>query len=142
MWQATAHVLSIFINVETHGRIVYIPSTGRTRSRYEWRKLDIIEEPIGNWTDRTRFVYQAQPEDQHKSSTNRELSRDLRLNEDILAICTKYNRKYADWLMSEIISLRRYIAWQTHRVTTWAPAPLLPVTHTDNEGFVPTEAAY
>lgn len=57
-------------------------------------------------------------------------------------VATHLNRRRADWLEHEADSLRRYIRWQSERVASWAPEPLLPVTHKDKAGFVPTAPKY
>jgi hypothetical protein len=61
---------------------------------------------------------------------------------DLLAIATKQNSAYADFLESEVKSLQRYIAWQRMRISAWVPdAPLLPVTAKDKSAaFKPEEA--
>jgi hypothetical protein len=63
----------------------------------------------------------------------------------LLQICTEANEAYAKWLEHEADSLRRYITWQTERVTTWGPAELKPLVgpvKDDKQGFKPTEARY
>jgi hypothetical protein len=63
----------------------------------------------------------------------------------IAAICTDANATYAKWLEHEADSLRRYIAWQTERVTSWTEQPLTPIKGAlkdDKQGFKPTEPAY
>lgn len=52
-------------------------------------------------------------------------------------LATTANGHYASNLEMEAKSLRRYIAWQVERVATWKPAPLLPVSSKDKQGFDP-----
>jgi hypothetical protein len=52
-----------------------------------------------------------------------------------LAVATHLNGLYAKSLQREIDEMNRYIAWQQSRVENWKPAPLLPVTAKDKEGF-------
>lgn len=60
----------------------------------------------------------------------------------VLDVATKANGVYARWMRAEVLSLRRYIAWQQERIASWKEADLLPVDRKDKEGFKPTEAAY
>lgn len=63
----------------------------------------------------------------------------------VLMSAQRYNETYAKWLEHEAVNLRRYIKWQTERVTKWVARPeaLLPVdAKDDKQGFKPTEPAY
>lgn len=118
----------------------------------EWREVPITEEVIpfsdGNghyskfWrTGDTRWGrnelrgYEVQPVDRSEVSAS--------YDDTLATVCGKRNREYADWLQHEVDSLKRYIAWQTERVTTWKRMPLLPNdAPKDKEGFKPTVAAY
>lgn len=49
------------------------------------------------------------------------------------------NRRYAVKLAGDILRLDSYVAWQRQRVAEWAPAPLLPVSAKDKQGFAVEE---
>jgi hypothetical protein len=54
------------------------------------------------------------------------------------ATVLKYNALHADYLEREAKQLRAYISWQTERVRTWKPAPLVPNdVKRDKLGFDP-----
>lgn len=112
--------------------------TTRSRSRggYFWMEVELRER----LNDTLRLEYDSQyPAKKGHVGTHMIYGYPRpTLNEE----ATNLNRTYADWLEHEADSLRRYIRWQTERVTTWKEADLFPVTHDDKEGFAPTKPRY
>lgn len=53
----------------------------------------------------------------------------------LLDVATTQNFSRAEFLEREAHSMRRYIAWQTERVSSWKLAELLPNNAKDKEGF-------
>jgi hypothetical protein len=108
-------------------RIPFSDGSGRSYGKF-WRTGDT------RWGRNEFRGYEAQPVERTEVSAS--------YGDTLDTVCRKRNAEYADWLQHEVDSLKRYIAWQTERVTTWKQMPLLPVDAKDKEGFKPTVAAY
>lgn len=112
----------------------------RGRTRHEWRRAEVKVR----FTESGYATFYHEPfADQPRfGSRDSELSADSFQETDPLAVATKCNRTYADWLEHEAVSLRRYIAWQEQRVADWTEQPLLAVDAKDKAIFKPEEPRY
>lgn len=129
---------------------IYERNAGRGRGEYRWRLREVTQESSA--TGHFEFFHYAPTEGAdgiERNPRNREISAPSGYwakGTDILDACTHANAKYAGWMEFEVLSLRRYIAWQTDRVTGWKLAELTPVPaeglKDDGQGFMPEEPAY
>lgn len=110
---------------------------GYGRNSYVWRQVELLyteKESHGcKWLD---ISFMAPGTRDNGRVTMRYLApHDTRGAKTILEAVTVLNEKRANAYTREIGQLDSYIAWQQARVDGWKPAPLLPVTHKDKEGF-------
>lgn len=106
------------------------------RNTHRWIEVDIIVTARDKYQD---YTYVANGTN-GKTNVTHKMTDYAYGRDGVLAFATKCNGAYATYLEKEARSLRAYIAWQTERVATWQPAPLLPVAHKDKQGFDPEKA--
>jgi hypothetical protein len=112
-----------------------------TKGGHKWSRVPVTAETVNyDGGSYQRFYFERE---RSTGNTREEIHGSARYGDDtLLNVCTFHNSKRADYLERDARNLRNYIAWQTERVNTWKPAPLLPVSHKDKLGFTPEEAPY
>lgn len=109
---------------------------GLMRPSYVWRQVEIIATPstIAGSTH-VSFSYMAPGTRGRDNVSHRIEGYSVDYAKTTLEAVTKLNEAKARSVAAEVVQMRRYIAWQQERVSSWTPAPLLPVNAKDKQGF-------